>query len=255
MQVRWWSTECGSACRCHDRRRRMIAAATSSAATPPATVAMVAGAIVRAASAHPGRSMVMCGLPVSSAETRLVRAGSRAAIRPWGPCSSARRWTSTSWAATAATVERPVVPVRISGRSTSSRSRCPLLVSRPVVCSPVAVASAVSRNVHRVLEGPDDASQRCRPREDARYELRAAPCETPPGSRDHPGNVPGHRTSSMSRSASMARYRVQSGDGSRADPRMGAGGSVPLVTRCRCARLHRARPGCLGRRCGPAVCR
>ncbi len=56
-------------------------------------------------------------------------------------------------------------------------------------------ASAVSRNVHRVLAGPDDASRRCRPREDARYELRAAPCETPPGSRDHPGNVPGHRTS------------------------------------------------------------
>ena len=48
------------------------------------------------------------------------------------------------------------------------------------------IASAVSRNVHRVLAGPDDASRRCRPREDARYELRAAPCETPPGSRDHP---------------------------------------------------------------------
>ena len=62
---------------------------------------------------------------------------------------------------------------------------------RPVLIVP----SAVSRNVHRVLAGPDDASRRCRPREDARYELRAAPCEAPPGSRDHPGNVPGHRTS------------------------------------------------------------
>ena len=42
-------------------------------------------------------------------------------------------------------------------------------------------ASAVATNVHRVLARPDDASRRCRPREDARYELRAAPCETPSG--------------------------------------------------------------------------
>src|SRR3978361_1378287 len=54
--------------------------------------------------------------------------------------------------------------------------------------------SAVSRNVHRVLAGPGDVSRRCRPREGARYEHRAAPSETPPGPPEHPGNVPGHRT-------------------------------------------------------------
>ena len=59
--------------------------------------------------------------------------------------------------------------------------------------------SAVPTNVHRVLARPDDPSRRCRPREDARYELRAAPCEAPPGSRDHPGNVRGHRTSDSPR--------------------------------------------------------
>jgi hypothetical protein len=70
-------------------------------------------------------------------------------------------------------------------------------------------AGAAPTDVHRVLARPDDASRRCCPREDARYELRAAPSpshpasfvgfrppgEAPPGSRDHPGNVRGHRTS------------------------------------------------------------
>src|SRR3954447_5050530 len=58
-------------------------------------------------------------------------------------------------------------------------------------------SSAAATNVHRVLAHPDDDSRRCRPREDARYELQAAPCESPPGSRDHPGNVRGHRTSGV----------------------------------------------------------
>ena len=49
------------------------------------------------------------------------------------------------------------------------------------------------------LARPDGPSRRCRPRKYARYELRAAPCEEPPGSRDEPGNVRGHRTSSVSR--------------------------------------------------------
>ena len=43
-------------------------------------------------------------------------------------------------------------------------------------------ASAAPTNAHQVLGRPGDASRCCRPREDARYELRAAPCEAPPGS-------------------------------------------------------------------------
>jgi enoyl-CoA hydratase len=46
-----------------------------------------------------------------------------------------------------------------------------------------------------LLARSDDASQRRRPREDARYDLRAVPCEAPPDSRDRPGKVHGHRTS------------------------------------------------------------
>src|SRR5689334_1811853 len=61
--------------------------------------------------------------------------------------------------------------------------------------------SAVTTNVHRVPRAP---SRRTRlaalppsriPR--ARYELRAAPCDAPPGSRDRPANVRGHRTSHL----------------------------------------------------------
>ena len=72
-------------------------------------------------------------------------------------------------------------------------------------------ASAVATNVRRVLARPDDGSRRCRPREDARYELRAAPCEPPPGSRDHPGNVRGHRTSEAPPLTAEARGTVRSG--------------------------------------------
>ena len=82
--------------------------------------------------------------------------------------------------------------------------------------------SAVPTNVHRVLARPDDASRRCRPREDARYELRAAPCEAPPGSRDHPGNVCGHRTSVWSACARQQRVRLADtcpGAPARATPR------------------------------------
>ena len=58
------------------------------------------------------------------------------------------------------------------------------------------------------LARPGDASRRCRPCEYTRYELRAAPCEAPPGSRDRPGDVRGHRTSGRTPGGPMSRQQL-----------------------------------------------
>ena len=60
-------------------------------------------------------------------------------------------------------------------------TRCSCSTRASAGC-PFPVPSAAPTDVCRVLARPGGASRRCRPREDARYELRAAPCEAPPGS-------------------------------------------------------------------------
>src|SRR5690242_2240197 len=60
--------------------------------------------------------------------------------------------------------------------------------------TPLLVDSAVATNVCRALAGPGGASRRCRRRRYVQYRRLLRLARHPPGSRDHPDDVHGHRT-------------------------------------------------------------